>query len=407
VNASTSAKPYVEVNSVNVVNTINGMRPYSQNKGYNEFLILNVTVVNPQGSGYEFPLNEETLRIETENYRFDYCSNMTDLRLENHLDGNIHQGETQSGELLYEVRDGLDYMYVRLIPDGIDLGVYELQNISCQPENALITAPYIEVKSVKIVGKINGMTPFSQNKGYDEFLVLEVTVVNPEGSGYEFPLNEDTLRIETENNRFDYCSNMNDIMLENPLKNYIREGESISGELLYEVRDGLDYTYVRLIPDGMNLGVYELQNISYQPENALITGPYVEVQSVKIVDTISGKTPAHQNLGYDKFLILYVTVVNPEGSGYEFPVNETTLQIITGDYLWDYCFPLETLKSESVLENPLNGFIHEGETLSGELVYEVRDDMVYKYVWLCPDGNPDNTILGVYELQNIISQSAY
>jgi hypothetical protein len=392
------------------------------------FVIVPVTVENPP-DGVPVLLDDTHLRLSTKgaggydiilkadngNWYKSYEGFLFDNELSPIEYGVVQPGESTSGDVLFiAFKDRAEPVGITLIDDNEStIGKGKISDFtreitgltqdnapgygSCA--NAPTSAtPYVEVNSVYIVGKLNGMVPDGTDKGYDKFLILNVTVVNPEGSGYEFPMNEETLQIKTANGHSDYMYGLG-----NTGGGDIHEGETLSGELLYEVRDDRDYKSLWLCPDGNPdntvLGVYELQNIEIL--DTLDTAPYVEVQSVKIVDSIDGITPAQKYHGYDKFLILDVTIVNPEGSGYEFPVNEETLLILNEDYLWDYCFPLDTLKS--VLENPLNGYIREGETLSGELVYEVSDGEDCKYVWL----RPDDMDLGVYLLQNIVSQPDY
>ncbi|MDG6251119.1 hypothetical protein, partial [Methanocalculus sp.] len=431
-------KPIITAGSAVVTDHIEELPPPGNDY---VFVIVPVTIENPQDSAPVL-LDDTHLRLSTKGAggydvilkadTGDWYKSYEGFFFDNEVSpieyGLLQPGESISGDVLFiAFEDIAEPVGISIIDDDEStIGKGKISDFTTDitgstrdntpgygsSSNAPTSAkPYVEVNSVNIAGKINGMVPYGKDQGYDEFLILDVTIVNPEGSGYEFPVNEETLLIKTAKGRSDYMYWMDpserDYGLGNTLGGYIHEGETLSGELLYEVRDDLVYKSLWLCPDGNPdntvLGVYELQNIEILDTLITAAYPYVEVQSVKIVDTISGITPAHQNLGYDKFLILDVTVVNPEGSGYEFPVNEETLQIITGDYLWDYCVPLDTLKTESVLENPLNDYIHEGETLSGELVYEVPDGMDYMYVRFYLD----DVELGHFSLQNIVSQPGY
>lgn len=275
--------------------------------------------------------------------------------------------------------------------------------------------PYVEVKAAFIVDSIGEKQP-SLNSTYSQFLILDVIVVNPEESGHIFPVNSKTIMPLDGENQGEHIHIM-DLYTENQLNLILSPGETVRGELVYLIAEGANYKYLWMNPGGVDLGTYPLPEIIHQTDFPAIKRriqippevhdePSIEIIKATMADTLDGNVTKGYSRNYTKFLILDVRVENPEDSSYRFPVNEKTLRIINDENKSNYV--TNTLyKARKYIprtEKQLYQVISPGETVQGELIYEVPENSTHLYLMIRPD---DNILLGKYPLPVIVYRKDY
>jgi len=201
--------------------------------------------------------------------------------------GTLQPGESVSGDVLFiALKDKAEPFGISVTDDNGDVigktkindytedfsGSVKSATQSPTPaETPDPTQPYIEVKSAKMVSRINNNTLNHLNEGYDKYLVLDVVAYNPADSASTFSLSEETILLRSESKspviyyHPDVPTKM-DIGLKKPLDGWIFAGQKLSGEMVYEVSDNQTYKYVRLNPPGADYGYFEIPAIICQDE---------------------------------------------------------------------------------------------------------------------------------------------